>query len=59
MKVDLAKSWGWGTTKEVRSFWNNMEFLFPGTSIFIATKQSSKDLGCMMQYTRKVTLGCF
>ena len=27
-------------------------------NIEIAVKQSSKDLGCMMHYTRRVTLGC-
>ena len=59
MKVDLKKSWGWGTSKEMRLFWKNIENLFPDGRTVIEVKQASKDLGCMMQYTRKITLGCF
>ena len=59
MKVDLKKSWGWGTSKEMRLFWKQTECLFPDQQTVIEVKQASKDLGCMMQYTRKITLGCF
>ena len=59
MKVDLKKSWGWGTHKEMRAFWQNIDILFPAQEINIPVKIASKDLGCMMQYTRKTLLGCF
>ena len=59
MKVDLKKSWGWGMSKEMRLFWKQTECLFPDQQTVIEVKQASKDLGCMMQYTRKITLGCF
>lgn len=57
MKVDIQKSWGWGTDLSMRTFWSQMNVLFPAGNIEIEVKQSSKDLGCMMHYTRRVTLG--
>ena len=53
MKVDLKKSWGWGTHQEMRVFWQNIDALFPAQDIHIPVKIASKDLGCMVQYTKK------
>lgn len=58
MKVDINKSWGWGTSKDMRQFWQSTESLFLHDQSAIAIKHASKDLGCMLQYTKKVVLGC-
>ena len=47
MKVDIRKSWGWGTTKSMRDFWGHMRHLFPVSSIFVGNfcPSLSKRLG--------------
>lgn len=58
MKVDINKSWGWGTSKEMRQFWQCTELLFPHDQRTISVKHASKDLGCMLQYSKQIILGC-
>ena len=58
MKVDIRKSWGWGTTKSMRVFWGHMRHLFPASSLEISVHHAAKDLGCTMQYTKQCVLGC-
>lgn len=58
MKIDLNKSWGWGTNSIMRQFWKTTEVLFPRGDVHIDVKLSSRDLGCMMQYSKKIVLGC-
>ena len=57
MKIDFAKSWAWGATKEARTDWKDFladEFADHNQ---ISVLNSSKDLGCMTHYTRHITLG--
>lgn len=58
MKIDIGKSWGWGTNEEMRKFWKSTSLLFPAGDVDIDVKLASKDLGCMMQYSRRTFLGC-
>lgn len=58
MKIDIQKSWGWGTNDEMRKFWKTANLLFPAQDVNIEIKRASKDLGCMMQYSRRTFLGC-
>ena len=57
MKIDFAKSWAWGATKDARTDWKDFladEFADHNQ---ISVLNSSKDLGCMTHYTRHITLG--
>ena len=58
MKVDIKKSWAWGTAKSMRDFWSHAHLLFPSDHIDIAVRHAAKDLGCTMQYTKQCVLGC-
>ena len=58
MKIDIRKSWGWGTNDEIRKFWKHAHLVFPAEDINIEVKLASKDLGCMLQYSKRTFLGC-
>ena len=58
MKIDIGKSWGWGTNDDMRKDWTSTNLLFPAGDVDIEVKLASKDLGCMMQYSRRTFLGC-
>lgn len=58
IKIDLGKSWGWGTNSVMRVFWKDTEKLFPWNDTHIEVKLASRDLGCMMQYSKRIVLGC-
>ena len=58
MKIDIKKSWGWGTNDAMRKFWKHVNLAFPAEQIEIEVKLASKDLGCMLQYSKRTVLGC-
>lgn len=58
MKIDIRKSWGWGTNADMRKFWRHVNQVFPSENVEIDVKLASKDLGCMLQYSKRTFLGC-
>ena len=44
--------------KQIEQFWKQIEPLFQHDQVTINVKQASKDLGCMLQYSKRIVLGC-
>lgn len=42
----------------MRNFWKYVETLFPWDDTHIEVKLASRDLGCMLQYSKRIVLGC-
>ena len=57
MKIDFSKSWGWGTTREMRQFWKEASMIRMSDDFCFVVKNDAKELGSLMNYTKRVRLG--
>lgn len=57
MQIDFGKSWGWSTSKAFHEFWHNASALLMSPQFRFTVKNHVQDLGCMISYTEKTTLG--
>ena len=53
MRVDVKKSWVWGSTSKIREEMGDPAILFPNQDIVIEVKSHVKDLGEIQQYDRQ------
>ena len=53
MKIDVSKSWVWGSTSKIREDMGNPEILFPNQGIKIDRKSHVKDLGEIQKYDKQ------
>ena len=52
MKIDVAKSWVWGSNSKIRDEMGNPAILFPNQDVTIEIKSHVKDLGEIQQYDK-------
>lgn len=57
MQIDFSKSWGWSTSKAFPNFWQDASALLMSPQFKFIVKNHVQDLGCMIAYTKKTTLG--
>ena len=50
--IDFAKSWVWGTTKNIRSELSQLQDLFPNSECALQVKDAVKDLGEILVYQK-------
>lgn len=53
MKISLKKSWVWASSKQLREQMKLLNLLFPDGTCVFDIKESARDLGELVQYSRK------